>query len=193
MLQNQLHSINYQVHISKVANTWQPATLIKRMVEAMRRFASFMVVSAFLACTAAGAATVDSDFKAIEKRFSDWTEAFNRRDLEGSCALFSKDIKADHHGVPTEDWQTMRARFKKLFADKSRQFTYRFKLLRVYRQGNLAVGRITWYLTVTKDGKKILDEETQSMDIFKPNKNGMWEMVDFVSFSEPEKKHAVIP
>ena len=156
----------------------------------MRNHAIGLFFSLFLSCTAAGATSADSDFKTIEKRFADWTEAFNRRDLEGSCALFSKDIKADHQGIPTEDWQTMRKRFQKLFADKSKKYTYRFKLLRVYREGNLAVGRITWFLTVAKDGKTVLEEETQSMDIFKPNKNGVWEMVDFVSFTEPEKPKA---
>ncbi len=129
-----------------------------------------------------------SDFRAIEKRFADWTEAFNRRDLDGSCALFAKSIKADHQGVPTEEWSTMRARFQKLFADKSRKYKYRFKLLRVYRTGDLAVGRITWYLNVSKNGKPLFEEETQSMDVFKPNQEGVWEMVDFVSFTELDKK-----
>jgi len=135
----------------------------------------------------AGAKDNSDDFRVIEKRFADWTEAFNRRDLDGSCALFAKSIRADHQGVPTEDWQTMRVRFQKLFADNTRTYTYRFKLLNVYRSGDLAVGRITWYLTVTKDGKPLLEEETQSMDVFKPNKEGVWEMVDFVSFTELDK------
>lgn len=153
----------------------------------MRNLTLWLISYFFLTCTVAGAKPSDSDFKAIEKRFADWTEAFNRRDLEGACELFSKEIKADHQGIPTEDWHTMRARFQKLFADKSKQYKYRFKLLRVYRAGDLAVGRITWYLTVTKDGKNAIEEETQSMDIFKPNKKGVWEMIDFVSFTELEK------
>ena len=155
----------------------------------MRRFAIYLIAFFILVSTMSGAQAKasDDDFKVIEKRFSDWTEAFNRRDLEGSCALFSKDIRADHQGVPTENWQTMRARFQKLFADKSRDYKYRFKLINVYRSGELAVGRITWYLTVTKDGKPSLEEETQSMDVFKPNKEGVWEMVDFVSFTELDK------
>ncbi len=154
----------------------------------MRNFAVAFLISSFLFCTAAGAKSDDSDFKVIEKRFADWTEAFNRRDLDGSCALFSKEIRADHQGVPTENWQTMRVRFEKLFADKSRDYKYRFKLLNVYRSGDLAVGRITWYLTAFKDGKASPEEETQSMDIFKPNKDGVWEMIDFVSFTEPDKQ-----
>ncbi len=153
----------------------------------MRNTAICLLVSSFVMCTAACATENNSDFKMIEQRFADWTEAFNRRDLEGSCALFSKDIRADHQGVPTENWQSMRARFQKLFADKSRQYKYRFKLLNVYRSGDLAVGRITWYLTMTKDGKPSLEEETQSMDIFRPNKDGVWEMIDFVSFTERDK------
>jgi ketosteroid isomerase-like protein len=153
----------------------------------MRNFVICLFVWSFLGCTAAGANSTKSDFEMIEQRFADWTEAFNRRDLDGSCALFSKDIRADHQGVPTENWQTMRARFQKLFADKSRQYKYRFKLINVYRSGDLAVGRITWYLTVTKDGKPAFVEETQSMDIFKPNKEGVWEMIDFVSFTEQDK------
>lgn len=136
---------------------------------------------------AADASAKSDDFKVIEKRFAEWTEAFNRRDLDGSCALFAKDIRADHQGVPTENWSTMRARFQKLFADKSREYKYRFKLLSVYRSGDLAVGRITWYLTVTKNGKRLFAEETQSMDVFMPNRKGVWEMVDFVSFTELDK------
>lgn len=159
---------------------------------AMHKFARCLLSFCILVSTMSGAhaKASDADFKVIEKRFADWTEAFNRRDLEGSCALFSKEIRADHQGVPTEDWQTMRARFQKLFADKSRDYKYRFKLINVYRSGNLAVGRITWYLTVTKDGKQSLEEETQSMDVFKPNKEGVWEMVDFVSFTELDKPDA---
>ncbi len=74
----------------------------------MRNFALSILVASILTCTAAGASKSNSDFKIIEQRFADWTEAFNRRDLEGSCALFSKDIRADHQGVPTENWQSMR-------------------------------------------------------------------------------------
>lgn len=156
---------------------------------AMRRFATCLLTFSILLGTMSGASAkaTDNDFKVIEKRFADWTEAFNRRDLDGSCALFAKNIRADHQGVPTENWQTMRARFQKLFADKSLQYKYRFKLINVYRSGDLAVGRITWYLTVTKDGKPFLEEETQSMDVFKLNKEGVWEMVDFVSFTELDK------
>ncbi len=175
----------------------------------MRKFATRLITfSVFLVTTLGASASADSnaggtasthadevkrddgkteDFKAIERRFADWTEAFNRRDLDGSCALFSKSIRADHQGVPTEDWPTMRARFQKLFADTSREYKYSFKLINVYRSGDLAVGRITWYLTVTKDGKPLFEEETQSMDVFKPNKDGVWEMVDFVSFTELDK------
>jgi len=150
-----------------------------------------IMISLFLTCTASSAETTSSsneDFKAIEKRFADWTDAFNKRDLEGTCALFSKDIRADHQGIPTEGWQSMRDRFEKVFADKTRDFKYRFKLINVYRSGDLAVGRVTWFLNVTKDGKTIVEnEETQSMDIFKPNKDGVWEMIDFVSFTEKTK------
>ena len=103
--------------------------------------------------------------ESFETIFSNWTDAFNRKDLINSCRLFSKDITAHYQGTPVKNYNSICDGFKKIFQE-SRKYQYRFKLHEIYRSNNLAAVRITWYLQVTENGKIISKIQDEGIDIF---------------------------
>src|SRR5688572_12981286 len=80
--------------------------------------------------------------------FSQWTEAFNQKDLTKSCALFSKNLIADYQCVPQKNYNSICDGFKKIFQKTNRRYEYQYRLHDVYQSGDLAAVRITWYLRV---------------------------------------------
>ena len=116
--------------------------------------------------------------------FEKWTDAFNRKDLGGSCSLFSNTVAASYRGQPEKNFDSICNGFKKIFAETKRSYRYRFKVHHVYRSGNLAAVRITWYLTVVEDGKLKSLTEDQGMDILEKNESGNWQIVNYVAYDE---------
>lgn len=125
-----------------------------------------------------------SDRDIFQDRFQTWTDAFNRKDYPGTCDLFSQRLKSNHQGIPAEDYQAISENFKKVFANKSRVFKYKFKLHETYRSNDLGVAKITWYLETTEKGKPTTTSEAISMDIFEREKDGKWRIVNFVSYGD---------
>jgi ketosteroid isomerase-like protein len=72
--------------------------------------------------------------------------------------------------------------FKKVFRDKNRRYQYRFDLHHVYRSGDLAVARITWYLSIYENGRLISSTEDRGLDVFKRSRHGKWEIVYYLAY-----------
>lgn len=127
-----------------------------------------------------------ADMKLFDGIFANWTAAFNRKDLAGSSDLFSKDVTADYQGVPQKNYESLRAGFKKFFADEQRQYSYRYKVHNVYREGDLAAVRITWYLTTSEHDKPPSITEDQGMDVFRRESDGRWRIVNYIAHEGPQ-------
>lgn len=123
-----------------------------------------------------------TDQQVFQTMFSDWTAAFNRKDLQKSCQLFSKSIVADYQGVPQKNYVTICDGFKKIFSIDRQRYQYHFKLHDVYRSGNLAVVRITWYLRILEDNKLKSQIQDEGMDVFQKNAVGRWEIVNYIGY-----------
>ncbi len=132
--------------------------------------------------TSAGAESLSPDYLMFKRIFAEWTDAFNRKDLAGSCALFSKTVTANYQGAPRKTYSSLCDGFKRVFQDKERRYQYRFKLLDVYRSGDLAVARITWILSIYKDGKRISTTEDLGVDVFKRSAAGKWQIVYYLAY-----------
>jgi uncharacterized protein (TIGR02246 family) len=128
-----------------------------------------------------------SDAATFDKLFADWTQAFNRKDLKATVSLFSKDCVSSNPGAPHKDYAAICGLFKSLFGQTEKTYQYRYKIQNVYRSGDLATVRITWYLDITKDGKLLAKSEEQGIDIFQKNDKGVWQIVNFIAYSEDLK------
>lgn len=118
----------------------------------------------------------------FQRIFTAWTNAFNHKELSASCDLFAKEVIADYRGVPQKNYAAICDGFKKIFSDKDRQYQYRFKLHRIYRWGDLATTRITWYLSIFEKGKLVSSMQDEGIDVFVKNKLGEWEIVNYIGY-----------
>lgn len=124
------------------------------------------------------------DLALFHTLFTHWTDNFNQRKLAPTCALFSKSVVADYRGIPQRNYVSICDGFKKIFNDEKFQYRYRFKLHDVYRSQNLAAVRVTWYLTVYEDGKKVSETQDEGLDVFQKSKMGRWEIVNYLSYEK---------
>ena len=72
--------------------------------------------------TSAGAESLSPDYLMFKRIFAEWTDAFNRKDLAGSCALFSKTVTANYQGAPRKTYSSLCDGFKRVFQDKERRY-----------------------------------------------------------------------
>lgn len=116
--------------------------------------------------------------------FSDWTQAFNQKDLKHSCQLFSPSVIAQYRGTPTKNYTSICEGFKKIFQDKTLSYQYQFKIHNIYRSEDLAAIRITWYLKIFKQGKLVSKTQDEGLDVFEKNNNGQWQIVNYLGYEE---------
>lgn len=134
------------------------------------------------------AKTNSQDFPLFEKIFSDWTEAFNHKNLAQSCQLFSKDVIATYQDYPTKNYDNICNGFKKIFSNSHLIYQYHFKLHNVYQSENLAAVRITWYLKLFENGKLKSETQDEGLDIFQKNSTGKWEIVNYLGYQKKGAK-----
>jgi len=155
----------------------------------MAAAASIALAVACLVLTVPGAQAKagDDDRAMFQALYQRWTDAFNRKDLAGSCALFSPNLVADYRGVPRKNYATIKGGFEKTFARFNSNCKYSFKLHEIYRSGNLAAVRVTWYLTVTERGKPASSVTTQDegLDVLEKGRDGRWQIVNFLGYERP--------
>lgn len=117
----------------------------------------------------------------FDQIFLAWVDAFNHKNLAGSCNLFSKNLLASYQGVPPKNYYTVCNGFKKIFHE-TRDYQYHFKLHQIYRANDLAAVRITWYLRISEQGKLISTVQDEGLDIFKQNKRGEWKIINYLGY-----------
>lgn len=115
--------------------------------------------------------------------FTRWTNAFNRREEAASCGLFSPRVVANYRGVPQKNYTSICDGFKKIFQDKNKNYHYRFVLHDIYRAGDLAAVRITWYLQVNEDGKAVSSTQDEGIDVLEKSPTGKWEIVNYLAYA----------
>ena len=125
----------------------------------------------------------DKEVKVLfEQIFNKWTEAFNHKDLQATCDLFSRSLVADYQGAPQKNYSSLCENFKNIFQKSSSRYHYRFKLHDVHRSGNMASVRVTWYLDRYEKGEHVSETQDEGIDIFEKNKEGKWKIVRFLSY-----------
>jgi ketosteroid isomerase-like protein len=126
------------------------------------------------------------DNQEFEKIFTDWSDAFNHKNLAATCHLFAKNVIANYQGFSQRNYSDICSGFNTIFNQINVSYQYKFKLQNVYQQANLAVVRITWYLQVYKRKKLISSIQDEGMDVFSKSKDGHWEIINYISYPVPE-------
>lgn len=131
----------------------------------------------------------------FEQIFSRWTEAFNQKDLEGSCGLFSKNIIAHYQGAGSKDYDSICNGFKDIFQKTGHSYQYRYKINQIYHSGNQAAINITWFLYEYEHDKQISILQEEGMDILEKNREGHWKIVNYLAYpiKAPEEVKLIEP
>jgi ketosteroid isomerase-like protein len=124
----------------------------------------------------------ESDVIFFHQLFTEWTRAFNQKNLEKSCQLFSTSVIATYRGIPEKNYRDICDGFKTIFQSTNKQYHYTFKLHDVYRSGHLAAVRITWYLRVTSNNQLVEELEDEGLDVFEKDKSNHWKIVNYLAY-----------
>jgi ketosteroid isomerase-like protein len=137
-------------------------------------------VAIFLVLTALTAAADDAG--EIRARLETWADDFNGKRVDAACGLFSKDLISDTQGQGEADYETRCAIITRALSDPIRTFRYTPDIKEVIVQGDLAIVRLQWHLTVSP-GNETSSES--GMDVFRKEADGVWRIVRFIAFDNP--------
>lgn len=124
----------------------------------------------------------ETNFQTFDTVFSNWTNAFNHRDLNGSCDLFSKSVVADYQGSHKKNYTMICNGFKKIFQSKNERYEYRYKIHDIYRADLYTTVRITWYLKYYRNNKLQYVVQDEGMDVLQKEINGQWKIINYLGY-----------
>src|SRR5262245_17181125 len=104
---------------------------------------------------------------AIRSALMQWMADFNAGRAEKVCDLFARDLVAQYRGQPERDYDALCDLLKRSLADRGKTYSYALAIKEILVEGDLAVVRLTWTLTVRgKDAGETTSVEP-GMDIFR--------------------------
>jgi uncharacterized protein (TIGR02246 family) len=141
------------------------------------------LVSLALASTAAAQGDTPAQ-AAIRAALTQWMADFNAGRAEKVCDLFARDLVAQYRGQPERDWDALCDLLKRSLADRGKSYSYALAIKEILVEGDLAVVRLTWTLTVrSKDGEKTSAEP--GIDIFRRQADGSWKISHYIGYESP--------
>lgn len=139
-----------------------------------------LLVALLLAASATLA--VASDDAPIRARLQAWAEAFNARNAEAACDLFAEDVIATVRGAPDSGKAEICDRLRHALAKPDQTMAYTPDIAEVLVAGDLAVVRLTWTLTIVRNGKVSVSQE-RGMDVLRREPGGVWRIFRFIAFA----------
>lgn len=163
----------------------RPIPFVKR--SRMRRFhilARLLLAAATLAALMRSPALADAeaDKAAIAARLQAWSEAFNARDATKVCDIFAPDLVATFRGARERGREDICANLVAVIKDRTRTVRYAPEIKEILIEGDLAVVRLDWDVTVQR-GPKPAQQQEPGMDIFRRGPDGRWSIVRFLAYS----------
>jgi ketosteroid isomerase-like protein len=150
-------------------------------------FLRALVASAVLAFAFAAAAQGDTPAQAaIRAALTQWMADFNAGKADKVCDLFATDLVAQYRGQPERDYATLCDLLKRSLADGSRSYRYALAIKEILVEGDLAVVRLTWTLSVRgKDAAGETTAEEPGMDVFRRQSDGTWKISRYLAYESP--------
>jgi len=115
----------------------------------------------------------------IRARLLQWTKDFNEGRKEAACDLFSKELISDYRGQGEAGYEARCRLLVRAIDDPARDFHYEPNIKEVIVEGNLAVVRLEWKLTVTPGDITAFEP---GMDIFRKEADGQWRIIRYMAY-----------
>ena len=122
---------------------------------------------------------------AIRAALTQWMADFNAGRAEKVCDLFAPDLVAQYRGQPERGWEALCDLLKRSLADRGKSYSYALAIHEILVEGDLAVVRLTWTLTVRgKDAAETTSFEP-GIDIFRRQADGSWKISRYIAYESP--------
>ena len=151
-------------------------------------------LSLLLAIASAAVPARADDAADIRARLEQWTEDFNAKRAEPVCDLFSKELLSTVRGQGDKDYAARCDILTRSLDDPARQYHYELDLHEVIVEGDLAVVRLTWTLSVRPKSDtrgQVIDKSVKEitaiepgLDVFRKESDGRWRIVRYMAFEE---------
>jgi ketosteroid isomerase-like protein len=152
-------------------------------VERLRYGLILMLIVIFSFAREPTAQPSDAGQAAIREALTKWTADFNARNTQGICSLFSPDLLYDYKGQPERNYRDICDLLQRSLTDQTTRYTYALAINEILVSGDLAVVRLTWTLTITRNdtpGEAVSRE--QGMDVFRKQPDGSWKIVRYIAY-----------
>jgi ketosteroid isomerase-like protein len=164
---------------------WTRALPVRHMCSAsnvesglMFRSALFAaVLSAFAFAAPAMAACPAGTADDIRAAYSRWLASYGARDLDGTMAIFDKDVVFQFQGAPDAGWNALKKGYQIEFAHPSDD-TWTPVFGQIAVSADLGAAFATW--TLTKSGKAT--QQNVSVDLFRRNAVCEWHIVRSLNY-----------
>ena len=137
-------------------------------------------VPALATDTADGAATIRAELV-------DWTQAYNARQADKVCGIFSDDLRYKFGQVQDRGYSDVCTALRRLLTDETQRSHYSLDLREVLVYGDIAVVRLIWTLDSSQPGSSATVRTLEpGMDIFQRQSDGRWKIIRYLAYTSPE-------
>lgn len=140
------------------------------------------VVILLLSVMPLGSSVAANDSDDVRARLDQWTEHFNAGRADEVCDLFSREVIATFRGQPERDHAAVCELLQSSITDTEREFRYALEVHEIIVDGDLAVVRLTWTLTITPGDVTSVEP---GMDVFRKEADGTWRIIRYLAFEAP--------
>jgi steroid delta-isomerase len=123
---------------------------------------------------------------AIRATLTQWMADFNAGKVDKVCDLFARDLVAQYRGQGERGYDALCDLLKRSLGDRSKSYRYALAIKEILVEGDLAVVRLTWTLTVRgKDAVGETTAEEPGMDVFRRQSDGTWKISRYLAYESP--------
>jgi steroid delta-isomerase len=127
-----------------------------------------------------GAATIRAELVA-------WMQAYNTRQADKVCGIFSGDLRYKFGEVPDRGYNDVCPALHRLLGDETHRSHYTLDLREILVYGDIAVVRLIWTLDSSQAGSSATVRTLEpGMDIFQRQSDGTWKIIRYLAYTSPK-------
>jgi ketosteroid isomerase-like protein len=127
-----------------------------------------------------GAATIRAELVA-------WMQAYNTRQADKVCGIFSEDLRYKFGEVPDRGYNDVCPALHRLLGDETHRSHYTLDLREILVYGDIAVVRLIWTLDSSQAGSSATVRTLEpGMDIFQRQSDGTWKIIRYLAYTSPK-------
>jgi len=128
----------------------------------------------------------------IRAELDAWTQAYNARQADKICGIFSEDLRYKFGEVPDRGYSDVCPALYRLLGDRTHRSHYTLDLREILVYGDVAVVRLIWTLDESKEGSSDTVRSLEpGMDIFQRQKDGSWKIIRYLAYTSPTSASAL--